>query len=192
MTNIRPGRSPLVFWLRSLANSVRTFLYLRLRCPWARRRGMLRIPWSVQLWSPHRDISFGDRIQFGPRCVVNCDIQYGDSILIAGNVAFIGRHDHRWDIVGTPIWDSPRQDHLKTIVEDDVWIGFGAIILSGVTVGRGSIVAAGSVVAKDVPRYAIVAGVPARVVKMRFNGAQIRRHESALKYADRTPVDCTS
>ena len=54
------------------------------------------------------------------------------------------------------------------IVDDDVWIGYGATILSGVHIGQGAIIAAGSIVVKDIPPYAIVAGVPAKVVKYRF------------------------
>jgi acetyltransferase-like isoleucine patch superfamily enzyme len=81
---------------------------------------------------------------------------------MARNVAFVGRNDHRIDVVGKPIWDSPRGDSCKTVVEDDVWIGHGAIIISGVTIGRGSVVAAGSVVTRDVEPYSIVAGIPAQ------------------------------
>ncbi|SDB95488.1 Acetyltransferase (isoleucine patch superfamily) [Succiniclasticum ruminis] len=55
------------------------------------------------------------------------------------------------------------------IIGNDVWIGYGSIILSGVHIGQGAIIAAGSVVAKDVPAYAIVAGVPAKVIKYRFS-----------------------
>lgn len=55
------------------------------------------------------------------------------------------------------------------VVEDDVWIGFRSTILSGVTLGRGSVIAAGAVVTKDVPPYAIVGGVPAKVIKYRFS-----------------------
>ena len=56
-----------------------------------------------------------------------------------------------------------------TIVDDDVWIGYGCLIMSGVHIGKGAIIAAGSVVTKDVPSYAIVGGSPARVIKYRFD-----------------------
>lgn len=55
------------------------------------------------------------------------------------------------------------------VVDDDVWIGYGATILSGVHIGQGVIIGAGAVVAKDVPPYAIIGGVPARVIKYRFS-----------------------
>ena len=54
------------------------------------------------------------------------------------------------------------------IVDDDVWIGYGATILSGVHIDQGAVIAAGAVVSKDVPPYAIVGGVPAKVIKYRF------------------------
>lgn len=55
------------------------------------------------------------------------------------------------------------------VVKDDVWIGYGSIILSGVHIGQGAVIAAGSVVSHDVPPYAIVGGVPARLIKYRFS-----------------------
>lgn len=60
-----------------------------------------------------------------------------------------------------------------TTIGNDVWIGHGAFVLPGVTIGDGAVVAAMSVVTKDVPPYAVVAGVPAKVVKMRFTEEQI-------------------
>lgn len=184
--NIHPGRSPLTIIVRSMANKIRTTLYFRLRCPWVRYHGMVRIPWSVMLWSPHKHISLGDRVQFGRSCIIQCDAEFHNNILIAMNVAFVGRDDHRYDFIGKTIWDSPRGDSQKVTVEDDVWIGHGATILSGVTIGRGSVIAAGAVVVKDVPRYSIVGGVPAKVVSMRFNEEQIKQHEYLLDYAEKT------
>lgn len=186
LPNTRPGRSRLALRIRSWANWLRTELYFRLRAPWVVRHGMVRIPWSVSLWSPHRDISLGKRVQFGPRSLVQCDAAFGDNVLVAHNVAFVGKDDHRYDMVGKTIWDSPRGDAGKCVIEDDVWIGHGAIILSGVTIGRGAIVGAGAVVVKRVPRYAIVAGVPAQAVGWRFTAEQISCHEAALGYRERT------
>jgi acetyltransferase-like isoleucine patch superfamily enzyme len=65
-------------------------------------------------------------------------------------------------------------------VEDDVWIGHGAIIVAGVTIGTGSIVAAGSVVTRDVPPFSIVGGNPARVIKMRFSQEDLVEHKKML------------
>jgi acetyltransferase-like isoleucine patch superfamily enzyme len=179
-SNVRPGRSQLILLLRSIANSIRTWLYFSLRCRWAKRSGMVRITWSTTFYSAHRDISIGDRVQFGPNCSILCDISLGNDILLAPSVAFIGRDDHRYDIPGISIWDSPRGDTSKTIVENDVWIGYGAIILSGVTIGTGSIVAAGAVVSNDVPPYSIVGGNPARLIKSRFADEQRGTHASML------------
>lgn len=73
-------------------------------------------------------------------------------------------------------WGISKKDVTKSwdnkgniIIGHDVWIGFEAIILAGVTIGNGAIIGARSVVTKDVPPYAIVAGVPARIVRKRFN-----------------------
>ncbi len=61
------------------------------------------------------------------------------------------------------------------VIEDDVWIGVRATILSGVHIGQGAVVAAGSVVTEDVPPYAIVGGVPAKIIRYRFNSEVIQR-----------------
>ena len=66
------------------------------------------------------------------------------------------------------------------IIEEDVWIGANVTILKGVTIGRSSIVAAGSLVIKDVPPYCIVGGVPAKVIKKKWNDSEIKEHELFL------------
>ena len=63
----------------------------------------------------------------------------------------------------------PHEDCPKTIIGSDVWIGAHAQIKSGLTIGNGAVVAAGAVVTRDVPPYAIVGGVPAKVIRYRFD-----------------------
>lgn len=69
----------------------------------------------------------------------------------------------------------PFSNSSKTIIGNDVWIGRRAIILPGVNVGNGAIIGAGAVVTKDVPEYAVVAGVPAKIIKYRFDSSTIQR-----------------
>lgn len=167
MPNIRPDQGAVCRFIRGLANWVRTQLYFTIKARWVKRRGFVRIPWTVQLWSPNHDITLGHRVQFGPYCDVQCDLEVGDSVLFAPRVAIIGRNDHHIDLPGTFIWDSPRGESKKVIIGSDCWIGYGAIILSGVRIGDGAVVAAGSVVTRDVPPRTIVAGVPAVRVRER-------------------------
>lgn len=74
----------------------------------------------------------------------------------------------------------------KIIIHDDVWIGENALIMSGVTIGQGAIVAAGAVVTKDIPPYAIVGGVPAKIIKYRFT-PEIIKELLNLDYSQLTP-----
>ena len=117
-------------------------------------------------------MSIGSHVQFGQNCRIQCDIDFGSYILMASNVSFIGRDDHRTDIAGTTIWNSGRGDTQKTYVGNDVWIGHGAIILAGVKIGDGSIIAAGSIVIKDVEPCTIVGGNPAKFIKNRFSSEE--------------------
>lgn len=66
------------------------------------------------------------------------------------------------------------------LIDEDFWIGTGAIILSNCHIGRGAVVAAGAVVTKDVPPYAVMAGVPARIIASKFSSEQIMNHERNL------------
>ena len=75
------------------------------------------------------------------------------------------------------------EDDQSVLIEDDVWVGTDAIILKGVTIGRDSTDAANSVVTRSVLRYSIVAGNPARLIKMRFTPEQVMVHEDLLRGA---------
>ena len=166
--NVRPGRSKFVLFLRSIANTLRSFVIVKVLHPWIKSGGMLRIPFSTKIWSPNRHIILGDRVQFGNNNVINCDLEIGNSVLIAGNVTFVGRNDHRIDVEGKAIWDSGRGVDNPVVIGNDVWIGHGSILLSGITIGDGAVVAAGSVVVKDVAPYTVVGGNPAKMIKSRF------------------------
>ena len=139
--------------------------------------------------APH-SLKIGSHVYIGKGCTIETDGVIGDHVLIANRVGLIGRYDHDYSVVGVPIRESPWIGDdtytgpgrgLSCQVEDDVWIGYGAIVLSGTTVHRGAVVAAGSVVVQDVPAYAIVAGTPARVVGSRFAPDEVDRHERMLE-----------
>lgn len=124
-------------------------------------------------------VSLGDNVFIGRYSFLDGDIEIGNGVMLAASVAIVGG-DHAFRTVGMPMFAAPREHWNKTVVEDDVWIGHGAIVLNGLRIGRGAMVAAGSVVTKDVPPYAIVAGNPARVISSRFDAEQQQAHERAL------------
>ena len=102
-------------------------------------------------------------------------------VSIAQQVSFILNADHYTNHISTyPFKVKTLKSQTSEsfgkgniIVDDDVWIGYGATIMSGVHIGQGAVVAAGAVVTKDVPPYAIVGGVPAKVIKYRFEPEMI-------------------
>ena len=111
---------------------------------------------------------FGENLNIGDFCHITSveSVVFGKNVLIGSSV-FISDHDH-----GSASFEdlsiSPANRALESkpvIIEDNVWVGEKAIILKGVRVGSNSVVAAGSVVTKDVPPYSVVAGVPAKVIK---------------------------
>jgi acetyltransferase-like isoleucine patch superfamily enzyme len=106
-------------------------------------------------------------------------IEIGSFCSIADEVAIFGGGEHRTDWITTfplriafadPSAGADGHPATKgaTRIGNDVWLGYRAIVLSGVTIGDGAVIAAGAVVASDVPAYAIVAGNPARLVRLRF------------------------
>jgi len=120
-------------------------------------------------------IRIGDRTFIGNSLIVCAEeVSIGNDILIAWGVTIVDHDSHslEWsgrkdDVVN---WLHGRKDWSRVAVapvriEDRAWIGFNAVILKGITVGEGAVVAAGSVVTKDVPPYSVVAGNPARVIK---------------------------
>lgn len=87
--------------------------------------------------------------------------------VMMGEECILNPVNHSIEDVSCPMNEQGFEERRSVVIEDDVWIGCRVIILSGVTVGTGSVLAAGAVVTKDVPPYAIVGGVPAKVVRYR-------------------------
>lgn len=143
---------------------------------------------NVSIWA--RDgVVIGDNCYIGRNSQIECNVKFGNDVLIANNVAFVGRYDHHYQQIGISIrFASQVRDEdyswlekdRVTIVEDDVWIGYGVIILSGITIKKGSIIGAGSVVTKDVEAYSIYAGSPAKKISDRFmNTEDLESHKKS-------------
>lgn len=124
-------------------------------------------------------VKIADHVYLGRHSHLAGRITIGNYCLVASYVAFVGG-DHPIDVLGYPMCFSGGPHLVETVVEDDVWIGHGAIILQGMRIGEGSVVAAGSVVTKDVEPYSVVAGNPARRIRDRFDEAQLASHRQAL------------
>jgi acetyltransferase-like isoleucine patch superfamily enzyme len=110
-------------------------------------------------------------------------ITIGNKVMFGPSVSIIGG-DHNISCIGKYMYDVKEklpENDLPVIIEDDVWVGASAIILKGVRIGTGSVVAAGAVVTKNVEPYSIVAGNPARKIKMRFSEEKIVSHIKLLK-----------
>ena len=109
------------------------------------------------------DVSIGDDSFVGLYTVVIGPVEIGKKVIIAQHVAISGLN-HGFEDVNVAIKDQ-KCTTGKIVIEDESWIGANAVVTSGVTVGKHSIVAAGSIVTKDVPPFSIVAGNPARIIK---------------------------
>jgi acetyltransferase-like isoleucine patch superfamily enzyme len=106
-------------------------------------------------------------------------VKAGKYVMFAPDVTIAGA-DHIFDQPGVPMYFGGRPELPETLIGDDVWIGARVCILAGVKIGRGSIVAMGSVVTKDVPAYSIVGGVPAKLIRHRFDAEGALMHDEML------------
>ena len=104
-------------------------------------------------------------------CVIDCfsSIAIGRGVVISERVVIRDSDNHAITSTVNEVMGETKGDEKPTVapivIQDHVWLGMNAIVLKGVTIGEGAIVAAGSVVTKDVPSHCLVAGVPAKVVK---------------------------
>ena len=122
-------------------------------------------------WRDGPSIVIGDATFLGSGCDFNsqCSIHIGRQCMIAAGVRFVDT-DHGFADRSKPMFGQPTTK-APIRIADDVWLGANAIILKGVTIGRGAIIGAGAVVTRSIPEYEIWGGVPARRIGVRPEGA---------------------
>lgn len=113
------------------------------------------------------DLAAGAYVFIGRRCSVGPGVRLGRYTMLASEVAIVG-DDHNWTDPAIPMQFAGRPEQRRTEIGADVWLGHGVTVLRGVAIGDGAIVAAGSVVTRDVPTREVWAGVPARRLRDRF------------------------
>lgn len=135
-------------------------------------------------WS---NCSIGNDVYIGDNAIFLCadaPLHIGDHVMFGPNCSII-TGDHRIDIIGkymskVTITEKLPENDMPVVIVGDNWIGANALILKGVTVGRGAVIGAGAVVTHNVPPYSIVGGVPAKVISRRFSPTEIYEHEKIL------------
>lgn len=180
----------MIQMLKSIRRFIRTILKFFLREDPIQNRADVVIPDECTIFGIE-NISIGANTKLGINNIIfatEAPLKIGKYVMFSPNVCiFTG--NHRTDLVGeyminvTADMKLPENDQ-PVIIEDDVWIATGAIILKGVRIGRGSVISAGSVVYKDVPPYTIY--FSAENQKPRFTPRQIEEHERLMreKYGD--------
>jgi acetyltransferase-like isoleucine patch superfamily enzyme len=116
--------------------------------------------------SKKNTIIIGNNFFMGHYCHLAANTVIGNDVMFGSHVALVGG-DHNIDGINVPMQQSGRAGMKTVHIEDNVWIGHGAIILHGVRIRTGAVVAAGAVVTKDVESNAVVGGNPAKLIRMR-------------------------
>ena len=112
------------------------------------------------------ELEIGDYSSLGINSMLPYDLKVGKDVMMGPEVIVIGEN-HKFDDLKLPMRLQGMKEYSPVRIEDDVWIGARAIILPGIKIGKGAIIAAGAVITKDVPPYAICGGNPARIIKYR-------------------------
>ena len=178
--NTKRGEGKTAFAIRYILNYFRTWWKFHVSFPRVRYKGFVRVMKGVFI-AKNMDVVIGDNVQLGRYADIESDVHFGNNILVASFVSFVGRRDHCFDEPGKTMWEGKRGDGGLTLVDDDVWIGSHAVIMSGVHIGKGSIIAAGSVLTKDVPPCEIWGGNPAVKIRDRFDEEGKSIHLDSLK-----------
>ncbi len=161
----------------TVLNSLRSqFLRMRFHRHTLRSNFRSGMPWW---FAPSAVLDLGIWSYLGPRAEINHSLVIGDGVLISSDFRLIG-DDHEYSVPCAPLASLQGQKPPVTYIGADVWIGQGVTLKAGVKIGCGAILAAGSVVTRDVAAYSIVGGVPARVIRERFQADEVLTHNEAL------------
>ena len=167
-------------YLRKVYSRFMMYLYLPLFA--SHGKNVHFDPWGLYSFA---NITLGNDVNLSVKPILmaaESKIRIGNKVMFGPEVCVIAG-DHNTSVKGSFMFDvhvKRPQDDRDVTIEDDVWIGARAIILKGVTIGRGSVIGAGAVVRNSVPPYAIAVGNPARVICFRWNVDTILLHEASL------------
>jgi maltose O-acetyltransferase len=109
--------------------------------------------------------TLGDYSELGTRCMIQADVHIGNNVIMGPDVKIYSRN-HKFESLDKPIQEQGKEYKI-TYIGNDVWLGANVIVTAGCNIGNHVIVAAGAVVTKNIPDYAIVGGVPAKILKYR-------------------------
>jgi acetyltransferase-like isoleucine patch superfamily enzyme len=180
----KPGKHSTMWIVKTIKQSrdlyLRKIIYRRFTIGEGFHAGL-----RVRIWGRMK-VVIGRNFYIGRDSFIETDVIIGDNVMFGNRVALIGRYDHHYQQVGTPTRLAVQirdPDYnwkglgMTTVIENDVWIGYGSTVLGGVRIGEGSIIGAGSMVTKDVEPYSIYAGVPARKMRNRFDSCEdLQKH----------------
>ena len=149
---------------------IRGMEYIHIGHRFAAGKGLTLQAWdnyAGEAFSPH--LAIGDDVVLTDYVQISCadKVEIGNRVLV-GQSVYISDNSHGdtdEESLKIPPIERPLVVKGPVIIEDDVWIGRNATILSGVHIGKGAVIAAGAVVNRDVPPYSVAAGVPARIIK---------------------------
>ena len=185
-TNLPEPMRVLASVLRDCAHRIEAPAKARIRAmllPLIRRKYGLAEAGTGLHWGRNsrvRGARFGNYASFGHSAEFNGPVVVGDLSMLSTFVQVVG-HDHGAATVGLPTRIGfPRGLRPVTVIEADCWICSRVTLIEGVTIGRGSVVGAGAVVTQDLPPYSVAVGLPARVVRQRFDAAGCADHDRQL------------
>lgn len=170
----------LIFFIFKAFDKIVMYIALSL----FKKHGKKNTFYPTKSFFSYKNIILGDFVYIGPGAHFSSivEIKIGNKVMFGPNVTILGG-DHNISVIGKYMYDVKKklpENDQPIIIEDDVWIGAGVIVLKGVTIGTGSVVAAGSVVTKSIEPYSIVAGIPATKIRNRFPKQDLETHISLV------------